>query len=683
MSHTLFDTARIQFIDGEPHSLRFDDVYYSRENGLAESRYVFLEQNQLPQRFAAMSAQQTHCIAETGFGTGLNFLAACQCFLEAAPTTTALHYISIERFPLNRQELRQALSPWKELAEEVDHLLQHYPCATPGYHRLALFQGRVFLTLIFGDSGVELPRLAQRGQGPVDTWFLDGFAPSKNPDMWTSDLFSHMARLSAPQAHFATFTAAGFVRRGLTAAGFKVDKRPGFGRKRDMLAGYIEHDAASGERRYPFSDKPWFISAEPTGSVNGSIEGSKGESTHHSIKSVAIVGGGLAGCTTARVLAERGLQVTVFDRASEPASEASGNRAGVIYPSFSPHDSAQYRFYQQAYLHAVRQIGQWLDDDGLHWSRCGVLQLATDAKSAQQQEQLALSSLWPDEVLTAVDAKQASEIAHAAIHQSGLFFPQGGWLYPKALCRAALDHPNIAWRGDCDIQSLKRVEQQWHLQSQSVHTADAVVIANAGAAEPLLQAFDVPLPLRLIRGQVSRVKNSAESKALNTVICHKGYITPAIDGRHEIGATFNLKDLATELRLEDHQHNFDQLTHHLPTLSEHLPLSQHSNSEGRVGFRCQTPDYLPMIGRLPDAHFYHREYTALAKGMKQALLAPGQSQPRLFLNVAHGSRGITSSCLAAEIIASDLLGEPAPVDQECLNALHPARFLVRAIKRQR
>lgn len=215
---------------GAPRSKEFDDVYFSAHDGLAESRHVFLQSNFLP---AAWLDKKDFVIAETGFGTGLNFLAAWKLFQEAGKTCQHLHFISFEKFPLNAEQINEYLEPWiSEFPDLLEALVEHYPIVVPGIHRID-FNDRVSLTLVFDDMNEAIPNIG----AVVDCWFLDGFRPASNPDMWSDTLFENMARLSREGTRLATFTAAGFVKRGLKEAGFDVEKIRGYGRKREMLIG--------------------------------------------------------------------------------------------------------------------------------------------------------------------------------------------------------------------------------------------------------------------------------------------------------------------------------------------------------------------------------------------------------------------------------------------------------------
>lgn len=256
MNHAPIQTATLTWNEqGTPVSKQFDDVYFSNQDGLEETRYVFLHGNRLPQRFAT-HPRPLLVVAETGFGTGLNFLTLWQAFAgfrQAEPDAALqrLHFISFEKFPLQQADLAAAHARWPELAPYADELRAQWPLPLPGCHRLLLAEGRITLDLWFGDVNELLPQFDASMNNQVDAWFLDGFAPAKNPDMWTEQLFAAMARFARPEGSFATFTAAGFVRRGLQQAGFQVNRCKGFGQKREMLAGGLPADTQPTPTRRP------------------------------------------------------------------------------------------------------------------------------------------------------------------------------------------------------------------------------------------------------------------------------------------------------------------------------------------------------------------------------------------------------------------------------------------------
>lgn len=419
---------------------------------------------------------------------------------------------------------------------------------------------------------------------------------------------------------------------------------------------------------YTHKDRPWFL--------YDSLEQGEPANQH-----IVIIGGGLAGSQSAYALAKHGFQVTLIERNTQLAQGASGNIAGVIYGKFSPHDSAQYSFYQQAYLHAIQHIPALMGGrDG--WSQCGVLQLACDEAEQKLQAALLEKDEWPRALFHAVSPEQASDIAGLPIDLAGLFFPQGGWVYPKALCEAAVQHPNIKVVYHSDALQLEPTDSGWSVQTQQNETLNADILVIANGPDALAFEQSNSLPLRPIRGQVSHIKNKHGS-TLKTVICHKGYTTPAIDGAHPVGASFNLKDPDPELRESDRQYNIDMLQKHVPAFAAQLDTDNHTLDQGRVGFRCQTPDYLPIVGPVADKAAYINSYQNLSTGIKHRELPVGRYYKNLFINIAHGSRGISNTGLAAEILASYITGDEQPVDQGVLNALHPGRFIIRDIKRRK
>ena len=235
-------SAKIHFNDnGTPISEQFDDIYFSNTDGLKECHYVFLTHNDLPNRWQDWQNGKTFHIGETGFGTGLNFLATWSAWLTsgAAKAGIKFKYTSFEKYPLSKQDLITAHKVWPELSEFTSELAKQYPDNITQDTTLILADGQIEINIIFGDVNERIQELEFTPEQNIDAWFLDGFAPSKNPDMWTQNLFNHMARLSNASATVATFTAAGFVRRGLIEAGFVMKKNKGFGHKREMIYGTL------------------------------------------------------------------------------------------------------------------------------------------------------------------------------------------------------------------------------------------------------------------------------------------------------------------------------------------------------------------------------------------------------------------------------------------------------------
>lgn len=632
---------------GQPLSRQFGDVYFALNDGLGETRHVFIDGNDLPARFAALPADGSLVIGETGFGTGTNFLCAWQLFDQLAPTTAQLHFVSVEKYPLTPADLSRALALWPELAPWSRQLLEQYVAIHQGFQRLVLDGGRVVLTLLIGDVQEQLPQLDAR----VDAWFLDGFAPAKNPQMWTDHLYTQLARLSAPGASLATFTSAGFVRRGLIAAGFAMQRMPGYGKKWEILTGLYQGQVSD-------ENKPWY--ARPP---------------HPARREALVIGAGMTGCATAASLAARGWQVTLLERHDQIAQEASGNPQGVLYLKLSAHGTALSQLVLSGFGHTRRLLQRLQPGD---WSACGVLQLAFDAKEAERQAKLA--GAFPADLLQSLDQQQAEAIAGIGLPAGGLFYPQAGWVHPPALCRTLADHPNIRLQLHSEALDLRRVAGQWQALDGERLLAAAPVAILAGAAE--VRRF-ADLPLKRIRGQITRLPQTETSAALNCVLCAEGYVAPVRHGEHTLGASFDFHSEETAPTAAEHTSNLDLLREISTDLVERLQADRldPEQLEGRAAFRCTSPDYLPIVGPLADATTFAEAYAVLAKDARQVPATPCPWLEGLYVNSGHGSRGLISAPLCGELLAAWLNDEPLPVPRAVAEACHPNRFALRKLIR--
>jgi tRNA 5-methylaminomethyl-2-thiouridine biosynthesis bifunctional protein len=637
-----------------PFSTDYDDVYFSRQDGREESRFVFIDNNDLPRRFADWHHRRPFTIGETGFGTGLNMLCAWACFDEHAPAGARLHLVSTEKHPLTREALERAWRIWPQLSRQATELIAQWPPAVAGVHRLQL-DTRVTLDLHFGDAADCLSRL----DGQVDAWFLDGFAPSKNPDMWQPALFEALAAASRPDATFATFTCAGFVRRGLAAAGFRWHKVPGFGRKREMLRG--ERDETS--QPAPRAATPWFH-PPPAGSASH----------------VAVIGGGIAGTSVAAALARRGSQVTLIDRAGV-ASGASGNPQAALYVKLAIETNLQSRFYLAALLYTQRWLAR-LDPERRWWSDCGLLQLAGEARDVERQSRFLHNYDLPPAVVSASDPARATALAGIDIAQSALHYRHGGWVDPVALCRHLAATPGVETR-QAELGALRQTEGGWELQlDRETLNVDQVVLAAGHASRDWLDG----LPLQAIRGQISTLALPRPTP-LSQVLCAEGYVMPAREGKLTFGATFSPNDDDSELRQSDHQRNLDELGRTAPSIAAQFADATSALCRGRASVRAASPDKTPYAGPLPDVARWRRDYAALSKDAKRAIASSGDHypglHPGLWVSTAHGSRGMVSAPLCAELIASRIHDEPMPLERELIDHLHPGRRIIADLIRGR
>ena len=417
----------IDWKDGQPFSNRYGDVYFSTDSGLEETRHVFLQGNRLAERFVALQEGECISIGETGFGTGLNFLCAWQLFEQVAPPGGSLDFFSVEKFPLNDDELRAALALWPELTVQAEVLLARWHRRVPGWNRWSFAGGRVRLTLTMEDVEQALPQLPA---SCVDAWFLDGFSPAKNPEMWSDAVLADIARASRDGATLATYTCAGWVRRGLQQAGFVVERVEGFGRKREMVRGTLASSEAP---------------------LGASLRAGEGQTP----RTALIIGGGIAGCAAAHALAQRGISVTLIESAPQLATQGSGNPRGILHARFGAGMNALHRFVLAAYGHALALLDEAVPVDGALRSECGLLQLAATEAEAKRIAKLSAQE-WPAHLLQAVDAATASELVGMKMTHGGLWFPGGGWVVPPQVCARLAGHPLIVQRLGCEVTALER-----------------------------------------------------------------------------------------------------------------------------------------------------------------------------------------------------------------------------------
>ncbi|MDI1303106.1 MAG: bifunctional tRNA (5-methylaminomethyl-2-thiouridine)(34)-methyltransferase MnmD/FAD-dependent 5-carboxymethylaminomethyl-2-thiouridine(34) oxidoreductase MnmC [bacterium] len=646
--------ARLDWSQGMPFATDYSDIYFSCAGGDAETIHVFIEQNNLPLRFQALASDAGFTIIETGFGTGLNWLAALDAWQKNSRHGW-LHFVSVEKHPLTPADLQKAQGCWPQYAAFADALQKNYPPLVPGFHRLVFPQWRSTLTLFWGDVADFMPRLC----ATADAWFLDGFSPEHNADMWTGALYQGMAAHSHAGTTLATFTAAGHVRRGLIAAGFVMEKSPGHGKKREILRGCMDAENLPA----PVCRQPWLGRPAPP-------------AEHTRSRQAVIIGAGIAGASTAAALARRGWKITVLEK-NHIASAASGNPAAVVYLTPAASGEQLDHFPQQASVHALEALHHELGQNPI-WQACGVLELAVAArrKSAGQSR-----DTIPMTLLSKVDAHAASVHTGLALKEGGQWQPGAGMLDASAYCRHLLNHPGISVHENREACALELTNRQWEIRDgQSGLLAQAPVVIIAASHEARIFSQSGHFPLRIVRGQIATAAPSPLSKKLRTIICHRGYITPALgNGTHCLGASFVPDDAAMEIRASEHQEILQQLEEALPELAASLPRE---NWQGRTSLRCQSPDYLPLVGPVADAQTMQVDYAGIQHGRQKShpLLT---TLPGLYANLAHGSRGFSQALLAAEILASELNSEPAPVSRKVLDALHPMRFLSRQLKRMK
>ena len=636
--------------DGSPESATFGDIYFSSEDGLAETRHVFLTSNRLPEAWADT---EHYTIAETGFGTGLNFLATLALWKETCTAGQKLNFVSVEGFPLAPDDLARALKQWPELASVAELLISRYLLPSRGSHLLS-FPNNVTLTLIEDEALPALKGL----DASVDAWFLDGFSPSSNPDMWSDALFKEIARLSKEGTRFATFTAAGAVRRGLSAQGFAVEKIRGFGRKREMLVGQFEQAIATKP------NAPWYQRAPQT-----------------SHEKVAIIGAGVAGLSTKAALSRVSISASVFD-GTGMGSGASGNPEALFMPRMAADASAEGQFHIAAYLHMQRWLKQLPSPHKSNIFRdCGVLQLARTPGDAKRFETIAKRDLLPPGHLEFIPATDLNGRAGFETGLPALFFPKGGVIRPSTLLEY-LNADNAVHPKD--IHSIQKEGNQWSLfdpEGKLIMRADTCVLANGADIAAFPQTSW--LPLEPVLGQLSYLPRHALPPQPHALVAGH-YLISHEDGSALTGATYEVRGAANASHTPTqtgHRRNLDALSEAVPAFSDLLGALDPAELSGRVALRCQVPDRVPFAGPAPDHAAYLEGYDRLRHGDRFADYPPAPYHSGLFLIGGLGARGFATALLLGEHLAAQISGAPLPLPSNMLEAVHPARFIIRALRK--
>lgn len=572
--------------------------------GLELARDIFLGGNDLPARW---QGRDCFTIVETGFGPGINFLAAWDAWRADQRRPRRLHFVSIDARPFARDDLAAALSPIDELTVLSRALVAIWPPPLRGFHRLHFDAGNVMLTLLFGDARALLPQLVAR----ADAFFLDGFAPARGPDLWSPEVVREIARLAAPAATLATPTVAGGVRSALAGAGFTVDRGVGLGTQREMLTGRREDGAT------------------PRGSQ----------------RRVVVIGAGLAGTLAAERLASRNWEVDLIDARITRSVAA----VGLVRPIANLRDAVNAQVSRSAFLYASQHY-RALQHDGFHlqYERPGVLQLAADHDEAERFEAIARSHGYPAEFLEYVDAARAHDIAGCAVRGPGWWFPGGSLVSLESLAVASLSRagPRVRRFPGRAVERLEREGAEWRAldaDGRVIAEARTFVVANAFDARRLLPL--ARLTLSAVRGQVTYLPSNPRRK-LDTIVSGSGYVAPLLDGGFCVGASYQHDDADTSVRATDHRENLERAETMLPGFTTGVDADA---LLGWTGFRTTVPDRMPIFG---------------ATAIEGLHVATGL-----------GSRGLLWAPLGAELLASQLSGEPLPIARDHAGAISPQRFL--------
>jgi tRNA 5-methylaminomethyl-2-thiouridine biosynthesis bifunctional protein len=698
------EPARIDWSGPVPRASLFDDVYHPRAGALAQARQVFLAGTGLPGRWRGRAR---FTILETGFGLGLNFLAAWQAWRDDPARCARLHFVSIEKHPPRLADLVRAHAAAGAPGELAQALQCCWPPLTPNLHALDFDGHRVELLLAFGDVTAILPAL----HCAADALFLDGFAPSHNPAMWTPPVLKAIGRRAAPGAVAATWSVAREVREGLAAAGFEVERAPGFGGKREMsVARFAPRRGgrvtpAPRDRLHPQDPREPLDSPEPLDPQVARGSAGKAALETGAPRTALVVGAGIAGAWVARALRLKGFDVTIFDRHATPAAEGSGQPGGLVHGTWHLADGPHARLLRAGALEAARAYrpliagaaqpdggaGPAAARDGVMAAVPGALDglLAIDRRAGgvQAMRKVLHEAGLPPEYVQALDADAAAARAGVPLAAPAWFYPEGGWVAPGAVVRAALS--GVRFAGGVEVARVERSGTAgagacgWRLRdaaSSLLGEAPVLVLANAADAARLLQPLgQAPWPTTVTRGQVSLLGEAdagaapgAPSQApaghglrLALPLAGDGYALPLPGGSLLCGATRTAADGALDLRAADHRWNIERAAR-LTGLA--LPRDP-QRWTGRAGHRLHTNDRLPIAG-------------AVARPGRAATQARWlERETGLFVVSALGARGLTLAPLLGRLVAAMACGAPWPLEQDLVDAIDPGRWQVRAARR--
>lgn len=654
-----------------PVSADFGDVYFCKDNGLAESRYVFVEQNQLAQRFSQLVDFECFLIGEIGFGTGLNVLATWQLWQEIYqqnPKNQRLHIITTEKFPLTKADLAKSLTVWKiqepKLCPLIDELLDNYPPPLAGCHRLQL-SDNVTLDIWLGDACDSLSQII--GNCTVNAWFLDGFAPSCNNELWSAQLFSQIKRLSDEKTTLATFSVSKIVKKNLIETGFQLKKIKGFGKKREMLTAIFANNHqeiyqnsknfSNYQFRYnkkipPFWTKIPFQKPLKTRQKTTKKVKKPDFCLPNLVKSqqklsIAVIGAGVAGLSCAYALAKRGHQVTIFDK-NQPLSGASGNIRGVLAPKLSDLAHLSQNLHSIGFLAGCRFYVNLAKQSNLEiFTKTGCLDLLSHNRVALDDVQD-----FPPTFAEFLNQRIAKNLSNFDVGQA-IFIPHAGLIHTQNFAKAVLAHPNIAF---ClaNLQSFEQKNGQVlanfaNFQQHFDHIILCMALDTCDFL-PQIKRFNHS------RGQVSwlPIDDKTQQNLPKLPLKYGSYFATFQENQQNfvmLGASFVRDTLDITPKTDDLLSNIDDFCQAIPSL-ENQEIFQKNNLNqwlGRASIRCQTVDYLPLVGQI------------------------GTADSRVWTFSALGSKGYAYSPICSELIAGLMLGEVLPLSATMVKKLNPNR----------
>lgn len=560
-----------------------------------ECEHVFIDGNNLKNRFRDLSPDSNFLIGEIGFGIGLNFLITCKAWLKYTEHNQVLEFYSFDKYIFELEDFNEFISSSSELKEYSEQLIKYYPKNIEGIQKISLFDGRISLNLVIGDISDTQEYI--KSMAYIDAWFLDGFSPSKNPDLWSKELINSIGNTSYESSTISTYTSSGLVKRNLIDSGFAVRRTKGFAGKRHMLKG----DALS------------------------KVSSKQGYS-----KKVAVIGSGITGCILSYLLAQKGIEVDLYEQSDSICAGASSHELLVTYPRLSAHDSAYGRFNLLSYVYATNFYENLKTQS---WKKTGVLILNHDEDTARRQKAL-LERRSDGKIYRHLNYAEASELSGIEVKYDGLHFKDAGYVLPNELCGFLTGSEKINVFTNSKIENLSGdgIKKTFTIRDEHFEYDDVCLCTGSDSSELMnIDGFSTK------RGQVSHLESIGKISRINLPICAKGYISPEVSNLHIVGSSYS-DHKHTDLTQEEHLSNLKKLQ---IILDEDVKVKS-----GKVGLRAISKDHMPMVGK----------------------------KDGIFLNTCHGSRASVSAPICAEIISNLITEDAPPLQSRELKALCPLRF---------
>lgn len=633
--------------DGLLFSKQYDDYYHSKQGNLEEKLYVFINSNNLIERWRT---KDRFTIFEFGFGIGLNFVLTWKLWKECNLLGKTLEYISIEKNILPFSILKQYLEQHKEYQSLLDELEPYYNFPTDGVYKISL-SNNFILTLYVQDfvqKEIDLQNTT------VDAWYLDGFSPSKNPEMWSETAFQLMKKHSYKGSSYSTYSASSIVKESLLKCGFSVNKKEGFGNKRDMLVGdyTLEREPAKNE-------KPWYTLPSHFSKVGRAI----------------ILGGGVAGASVAYKMSKKGWDITLIEKEEQIALGASGNKAGVVAPKLTAQKTIMGELSIIGFSYFIKEVSELSKrDHSIIWKNIGVLELIQNEEEQLKLEQgVKCYNLKPN-FASFVDKEKASQLAGIKLKYPGLFFSMGGYCNPPSYCKALLNAiPNlklIVSTEGTQLDLSTGTKKVLDSNGNTIASGDVIILTNSFWITQFPETSW--LPFRVMRGQVLHIPENILDLSLQTVVYYDGYIIPLNNQSFLVGSTFHPKDRDLNVKPEINRLLYNKFI----GVAEEIPDIPVESMDGKVGFRAMSVDHTPIIGAVPDKSAFDIDYSTLWKGKFNAPYPLAKHLSGVYAMCGLGSKGITYSTIGAEILASMISGDSIPIEKAHLDKLNPARFIV-------